>query len=518
MSRFYFKAMIKNILFLFMLLGIIFYTFITRKAASISIVRYTSLYTFALAISCIGIMILCVYVAGKRYNFMTYLEKPHDKFKAMLMAAIKIITIFYLINIVVILFNIGSINNIFFSVKGIIHFTVIWYLSNILMSVIGLIIGIFVSNFTRYIICLILSYPFIMQVPKGVIESKVEMLFNIFDDKIFSPPNHGAGVIFNNFYLLDKLFILFFISFAVYFMYIFMRKKNYKILAISVCLFIMIQSVIIYNYKNIEIRDISANNSAIDTKEKYSYHINNYTMDMQFKNKLYNKCNMSISLDKNDAENITLYLDRGFTIDKLLLDSKSVEYSFSDGKIVIPLQDKKMEKELNISIEYSGRAYVMNSLSTDSIYTSRTANTLINDVVNWYPQVSQEELCNYEIKGTSLTEMYSNIPLKNTKGNALSYSFSGNGRGKGINLISGNYGVYNHNGTEIICPKNVFSEGIANALPGYAEELFTVQKAPKEDLDRIKNAKYKRIILVSGLGSVGYIDGDTLILDNSWID
>src|SRR5699024_9753206 len=123
-----------------------------------------------------------------------------------IIAGVKVITLLLLIPVVVILLYADIKNINYYQIKQILHFVIIWYMSNVFTLIIGETTGFFVKNFLRYIICILLFLPLTLGMQP--LPSLTYRLLNIFEDRITSPVNYGSPVIFNLFYLLDKLFII----------------------------------------------------------------------------------------------------------------------------------------------------------------------------------------------------------------------------------------------------------------------------------------------------------------------
>lgn len=196
-----------------MFLGVLFYSVVTRDAVEQSIKIFTISTTFAMICSTIGIMILGAYISGKKYEQLNYLEyDKYKKFISIILAGIKVISLLYIIPLTVIIFNVNLDNMVIYNIKGFIHFTIVWYISNICTLTIGVFIGMFSHGFLRYIICVVAFIPFNIALLSSSTATFNKML-NIFDDKLSSPRNYSCSVIFNKFYLLDKLFIIVLILF-----------------------------------------------------------------------------------------------------------------------------------------------------------------------------------------------------------------------------------------------------------------------------------------------------------------
>ena len=513
-SKFYFKVMIKNILFIFMLLGVTFFSANIGSTASMSLTNYTGFSSFALIISASGIMIICAYVSGKRYNLLEYLEENiYKRFISMLLSSIYIISILYLINVVIIIINLNSDNLLIFNITGFIHFSLTWYLTNMLASCIGLLVGTFMPSFYRYFVSIVLFLPFIKGLTKGDTTSLFGKLLNVFDDQVTSPRNHGSGIVLNTFYILDKIFILLFILLIIGIIYLYSKKRNYKYIALSLIIFFTVQGIVV-NSANRSIKIVDSENaieaSAASKKIDLPYYIEDYSMELNLKNNLSNKCHIKIKLENQTSE-IKFKLDNVFEINNLKINNKSVDYKRHENEVIIPLKNPDLKSNsLDLFIDYTGSVYISNNIGTDISYVSYNSVQLLSDIINWYPTIESNKEFNLNIKGTSSSKLYSNLNIESTKQESL-YTFKASGKTNSLNIVSGNYGEYTYNGVKVISPKGNFYTHLERNLDSYidhlANENFSGDKANK-----IKNKEYTKILVISGVYGVHNILGDTLII------
>lgn len=524
-SKFYFKVYIKNILFLLIFSGVLFFSLVNKDTVNYSIKIFTKTTTFGMIFSTFGIMILGAYISGKNYENLNYLEyDKYKKFIAIILGGIKVIALLYLIPLIVIIMNINLNNTIIFNIKGLIHFSLIWFLSNICTLTIGVFVGTFIHGFFRYIICTIIFLLF-NQTLITQSSTTINKMFNIFDDELHSPSNYCCSVIFNKFYLLDKTFIICLILFIFIFVYLLTTKKNYTNLIISIIGFIVIESLVVYTGD--KSRLIINNDHCIQTSSNITsnkdlkYSVDNYYMKLILDNKLYNKCNIKLNISSSKVKQLEFLLNKTFKIKKVKINNKPVDYKRCNNKIILYTKNLELKnnQDVNLYIEYAGKICAENTSGTNIVYVNHDAINLLSNTIDWYPKLLQNKESYYDVNINSTSKIYSNLPAYSKENKKSSYNFKIKGKTKGLNIVSGNYTHYTYKNMKIIVPKNLNKSSINSGID-YAlnKELINYIKDNKNmlnktEIDRIKNKNFKKIILVP-YGSIDIdIFEDTIIMD-----
>ncbi|MEG1416847.1 MAG: hypothetical protein RSC49_09650 [Clostridium sp.] len=509
--------MIKNIISPFIFLIVLYFAFIQSGAIPNGINLYTSVSSFGLMGSTIGILILCTHISGKRYEILTYLSKNKFKrFLSIFLASIYIVTITYVINMLFILFHMNYSVDYIFNIKCILHFTLIWYLSNILAVTIGVFVGTFVGGFGRYILSMIAIAPFFVSIYTHINGSVGLLLINIFDDKLRVAKNNIAGVVFNKFYMLDKLFIFLIIIFLIIIVYIYFRNiklKNTLVGTVILLMCICCYGTLIYAQRSIDIVNIPSGIEIGDSQSlKSKFSIEEYKMNLDVRGTLKNSCEIKINSGNYNGTDLSLQLDNDFKVDKLEVNNKEVEYARLEGLIVIPLDKLGISnnKSFNIKINYSGDVYKVNSLGGDFMYTGHSSVCLLSDYVNWYPKINTLNSVNYNIEGVSGALLISNLPNKVINKNGSDYKFNIAGVSRSINLVSGNYITNEYNGIKITSSLGGNNEFVGKTTLDIINSMDE-RVLPKDVVNDIKNKGYNEVILVP-CSDVFSLDNNTIFI------
>ncbi|GFN35539.1 hypothetical protein [Tepidimicrobium xylanilyticum] len=507
LSKFYFKIYLKNIIFIFILLSVGFFSFYNRETLIISILEFTVGSTYALFCTTAGLMILGAYISGKDYEIIDVLET--NKYKAYLsniITGIKIITLLLLIPGIMILLYSNILNINYYQIKEMLHFIIIWYVSNIFTLVLGATIGFFVKSLLRYIICIFLFLPLTSGLkPVNLLKYR---LLNIFEDKITAPVNYGSPVIFNLFYALDKLFIVSIILFMLVVTYLKAKKKPYKNYIFVIFILVLVEFLIIQG--SAKSRTVIFNSmDYVENAEKEintSYSISNYNMNINLNNKFSNRC--SIELVK-EADKLEFYLSEIFKIEEILVNGKQVKYS--RDKDLVSIEDLDIQDEdLILDIYYSGRVYIENGLGTNICYVSSRDISLMDNVFYWYPVIaSKNESCNFNIVVNSKTKIYSNLPILNMKKKEGKFYVSTlKGYSKGVNIFSGNLVETKHGDINVIYPRGLDEERIVS---------FVEEELNSDIFSKLDISKLRQIIITPYDNIPIRVYGDTVMMPSRFI-
>ena len=109
-------------------------------------------------------------------------------------------------------------------------------------------VGLTVKNNFAIVIS-ILIFILLIRIPYTINPtSPLSRLFNIYDDDVFFPTNDLAGVLFNNFYLIDKLFVILFILLIGLLIRIIANKKKKQLFVSLLFIFLLSQGIVVYLY------------------------------------------------------------------------------------------------------------------------------------------------------------------------------------------------------------------------------------------------------------------------------
>lgn len=510
LSKFYFKIYLKNIIFVFILFSVCFFTLHNRGILDISVIDFTVGSTYALFCTTVGIMMLSTFISGKNYEIINTMET--NKYKAYLsniIAGVKVITLLLLIPVVVILLYADIKNINYYQIKQILHFVIIWYMSNVFTLIIGATTGFFVKNFLRYIICILLFLPLTLGMQP--LPSLTYRLLNIFEDRITSPVNYGSPVIFNLFYLLDKLFIIAIILFMLIIVYLKANKKSYNYYIFTISTFILIESLIIYgsSVSRYTIGKIDYVENIESENSNTNYYIKSYNMNIDLKNKINNRCSIELIGELIEINKLEFFLSEIFEIEKILINGQDSDYLRDEDKIIIEKLDIE-DEDLVVDIYYSGRVYIENSLGTNICYVSKNDISLMDNIFYWYPVLDNRgEFYNFNIVVNSKSRIYSNLPvLMMEKKEGKSYITILKGKSKGINIFYGDFAEIRYKNINVVYPKGIGQQKI---------EPFIEGELDSDVLSKIDISKLKQIIIVPYDNTSIRIYEDTVIIPSRFV-
>lgn len=477
------KVMIKNPMFIISILFNIFLIYKQYSVLQYSIFEFSQVFYFGFIASNLFFIVISTYITYKNYDILNFIEKSIlEKQLAVIIASIIISTITSLIPILImIIFKSPNFQHIFV-LKGIIHFFIIWTLSNLLACVVGSTIGTICKNGFS----IILSFAFFALFIKysyGSYGSYIKQLFNIYDDFTFAGMNYICGRIFNTFYYLDKLFILL-ISLLILSINCFINKRIKKTYSTIFLILTLICTCI-----NVHLSSIykSSNLTQYEPIKNINYIVESYDMDIKLDNKFKNAVNINLSINTN-SNNLVMLLDDLFKIDELYVNGKLCEFHHDYNKLNIIHSFTKGDK-VKISIKYEGNVNVATNLGAPVYYASKYASNLPISSFYWYPKASKTSLINFNVSIKSSGSIYSNLDMHSFSNDI--YTFRG--KSSGLNIFSGQYKKYYENNIEYIIPTNLNLESFKLNMQKYINNLNSKHFSKKE-LAILKTNKFKKVI------------------------
>lgn len=475
--------MIKNPLFFISLLFNIFLIYKQHSALQVSMFEFVQVFYFGFIASNLFFLIISTYVMYKNYDIFNFIEKNvFKKQAAVIIGSIIISTVISLIPIsVMIIFKNPNFQHIFV-LKGIVHFFIIWTLSNLLACVVGSTIGSLCKNGFSMILSFVFFGLFI-KYSYGSYGSYIKQLFNIYDDFTFAGMNYICGRIFNTFYYLDKLFILL-ISLLILSITCFINKTIKKTYSTIFLILTLLCTCI-----NVHLSSIykSSNLTKYETIKNINYIVESYDMDIKLGNRFKNAANINLSV-KTNSNNIVMLLDDLFKIDELYVNGKPCDFHHEHNKLNIIRSFTEGEK-VHISVKYKGYVDVANNLGAPVYYVSKYATNLPISSFYWYPKTTETSLINFNVSIKASNSIYSNLDM-------CSYSdslYKFRGKSSGLNIFSGQYKKYYENNIEYIIPTNSNLESFKLNMQDYINNLNSKHFSKKE-LAILKTNKFKKVI------------------------
>jgi len=205
---FYIKAMIKNPIFFIYLSFVLFFVYFIKDSLHITIFRFVTLFFHGYICSNLFLLISAAWVISKQYETFVFLERDVLKKQwKLLFSAFIISSVVALLPMAAMIAFKNPLTDGSFLWKGLVHFFILWTLSNMLAATIGTTIGIFVRHRASILLSLLL-YGFFLWKSMNMSFTYQQKLLNIFDDYMQVETNTMSGTIFNLNYFLDKLFLI----------------------------------------------------------------------------------------------------------------------------------------------------------------------------------------------------------------------------------------------------------------------------------------------------------------------
>nr|KEH90382.1 hypothetical protein Z963_p0081 [Clostridium botulinum C/D str. It1] len=482
--KFYIKIMIKNPLFF---ISLFFNVFLLYKQSSVlesSIFQFSQVFYFGFVCSNLFFLIISTYVTYKNYIILNFLEKNLLKKQvSIILSSIIVSTITSLIPILTMLILKNPIFQLKFVVTGVLHFFILWTLSNVLAATLGCCVGSISKNSTSMIVS-----PFIYSLfayhSYNFSINPIWKLFNIYDDFTMVDISNICGHLFNKAYYFDKLFVVFLALFVFSLTCVF--NKNIKRLYSS--LFVCFTAVCICLNVFFSFNHGSTYLKEYESLKDVNYTIESYNMNLKLKNTLENTVTINIKINKN-SDNINMLFDDLFNVKSLSINEVQSTFNHENNTLQIKHNCTKGDK-LKILIKYTGFVDVVNNIGSPIYYVSKYATNLPITYFYWYPIGIQNSLIDFDISVKAYNSIYSNLNLLNCSNNI--YKFKG--QSLGLNLFSGQYKKYTLNNIEYIIPTAMELKYFKSSISNLIKDENNLKNLSKKQLDFLRNHKYKKVI------------------------
>lgn len=236
-SIYYSKVLIKNPLFVFFTLFIFIYLFYTKDILNVSVFEFDKYFYYGFIISNLFFLITASIAMNKSYKILDFFERSIIKKQLTILLASMFVSVS--ISVIPIAFIMWFKNNSIDSettAMGILHFIILWILTNLLASTIGTSIGAIIKNSWSILVSLIFYSLFVWR-SLSLKNMVFQKTLNIFDDNIRVVANDLLGTVFNLQYFLDKLFVLLLILILISIVGLFsnIKKRMFYVVIALVC-------------------------------------------------------------------------------------------------------------------------------------------------------------------------------------------------------------------------------------------------------------------------------------------
>lgn len=491
-STFYYsKVLLKNPLFLFLIPFLIIMLFFTKEAFNTSIFDFVKHFYYGFIIVNLFFLITTTTTMNKSFEIHNYLERnPLKKQCTVLLSSLWISVALLLIPILFIVYFQSNDLDFYIMMRGILHFSVLWILTNLLSATIGTTIGSIIKNMWASLIA-IGSYSIFIWRSMSDENNAIQKMFNIYDDNLRIASNNILGIVFNVPYILDKLFIVLLISLFISFVGFYRQtKKRFLYLAIGLgCI-----GLIGLNANYLKTSEQIFTSQYPDDVKSQAYKITSYDMDIDFSKKFKNQATLHLIIKKN-INHIDLLLDQAFHIKKITINDLPVSYSFTNHKLILHTSQKKGD-EVKMDITYDSHLFINSDVGVPTFYVTKQAINLPGNIFYWYPTIPTMGKSQFTIKTKSSIPLYTNLQQKT--------STLYEGTTNSITFVAGEYKKINYNGKEYIIPKVTdfrrFTENLDDMLQSLSKKEYS-----KEELANLKAENYQKIIVGFWPGSEQYV-------------
>lgn len=511
-SKFYTKFIIKSPIFILTLLFISFMYIFNKNILKISI-NYFSVYScYAIMASNLFSVISATKVMNKDYEVMKYLEKDiFKKYIATIFSSLIISVIITIISLCFMIFFANNNLNTFFAIKGIIHFILIFNLSNLLAATIGATVGLYIRKWFSYFISLGLFGFFIKQV-FNLPNTIINRFINVYSDDTIIEKSLISEQIFNFLYWIDKFFVVILILSIILVTYFILKEKKVIGILIAIIGMVFMGVLVFIGNKNISIKNVPYNKL-----ENKAFKIENYNMELNIKDKVENTVYIVVNANKN-SESLIFNLDNVFKVENIIINEKTIDFKQENDNLIINYKINNGDK-LDIKINYSGKVNVLNNLGGDVFYVSHNVINLPSEAFYWYPKLDSKDSINFNININCPFNLYSNVSLSKE---GQTYVFKE--KAEAINLFAGNYKTFTSNDVEYIMPNNYSDDLFKDSLEIMIQNVLKEdnQHLTNSDIEIIKSKKYRKVIVAkwpndiqySNISSSVQVFGDTVIVNN----
>lgn len=364
LNKFFIKLGIKNIVFPFITLGYLFYIFLFRNEVTLGLERLITYYTYPMIFGGAGFGILTTYYTGKSNEVIDYLyENKFKKFRLIVTSITVLSAMAFLIPLLFMLVvAFTKLKLDFYSIRVILHFSIIYFVFNLFFIMLGGLIGTTVKGYKKYIIFSVLSVFLTINMtdasPFSGSKSSFSNLANFGYDYVYILTNYQTSAIFNKEFWIDNLFPLMIVAVIVGFIYSLYAKRNKKVAMLVLASVVPLSIMLTVMYSN----------SYTDTlemglEEKISgnnqYFVDNYEMYIDLLGDFHNTALIDIYCNWNLSDDLEIELDNVIDINSINIGDKAVEYTRENDFIKVDREviEKLLAEDsrnLLFKIEYSG--------------------------------------------------------------------------------------------------------------------------------------------------------------------
>nr|MBO2481267.1 hypothetical protein [Bacillaceae bacterium] len=499
---FYIKAMIKNPIFFIYLSFVLFFVYFIKDSLHITIFRFVTLFFHGYICSNLFLLISAAWVISKQYETFVFLERDVLKKQwKLLFSAFIISSVVALLPMAAMVTFKNPLTDGSFLWKGLVHFFILWTISNMLAATIGTTIGIFVRHRASILLSLLL-YGFFLWKSMNMSFTYQAKLLNIFDDHMQAMTNTMSGTIFNLNYFLDKLFLILLMLFLLLITYSVYRKEKTAYILLAVLALLAMEGVAISGEKNVQkIQKYPAAEFA-----HVPYAVQTYKMDLALTNRLENTAELEMSFSAA-GDNIKLLLDDCFTIDSVKVNDSLVKFTHKNNVLTISATYRPNETK-KVVVSYGGDVQIEDELGVPIYYVTSDAVNLPGWLFAWYPTVPEPKPSYYDVRLDASTKIYSNLGI-----------FTGEtereGETSSLSLFAGQYQTLKENGLTYILPINYNLENFQSRLDLLIQEKTKEKQRTltTSDIQFLQDRAYKTVIV--GSWPYNAKDGDIQLVGNT---
>ena len=498
MIKFYLKVILKSPLIIISLLFTTYIMLVQSSALSYSINSYTRVTFYGFISFNLFLLLSSTYSMNKNYELSNFLEK--NKFKKLiyiLLTSLIISSLAFIIPFIVIIFrtfNKFSLSDIFY---GTLNYFLLWNLSNLLCSLIGIIVGLLTKRWYSYIFSFIIYSGYISCI-YGPAKSIFKKLICTFSDNIFVEENFLAPILFNIPYLLDKVFIILFIFTLINFIYLFTRSKKTSLIP-------MVSLVTIISLL-IGIIPLSNKFAKIGTEDYHNietadYIIEDYKMDLKTTSTLKNSCTLHLKAI-NSTNNILFMLDSIFSVNSISIDNEDYTFEHINNKIKLNYNLKE-NQTVTIKFDYSGFVDISNYLGVNTYYVNNEYINLPDKNFYWYPCINDNNFYDFKINLQTNSDIYTNLNIDDSINSSNKHIYTLSGNDAGFCICAGNYQSITIDNITYIVPKqykiDLFKQYIDKLSERILADSSSIESKNKSDF--LKNKQYKKVIVCDWFSS-----------------
>lgn len=170
------------------------------------------------------------------------------------------------------------------------------------------------------------------------------------------------------------------------------------------------------------------------SNDSCGYYINKYSMDIRLTDRIANKCDIQISINKNNVNSVELGLYGKLNVSEIKIDSKSTSFKRTSNSIQVNLpRDYNDGEVVNMEVVYEGKIDTK-WLQSETVFYLGDNRIFLGDVFEWYPKLNDnmEKVYDIQIKYYGKNKIYSNLDEISQNG---VYKFTG--KDKEVFIISG---------------------------------------------------------------------------------